>query len=106
MNVQSSRRARAVSFLSAATAVGLLPLITPAQAIVGDAVVGNAYTFTAKIQFGDGAEARSCTGSLVDAQWVLTTASCFTGGTTELTVSKPVAKTTAIVGRTDLAAAG
>ncbi|WP_405195996.1 trypsin-like serine protease [Streptomyces anulatus] len=103
MNVKPPRRARAVSLL---TAVGVLSLITPAQAIVGDAVAGNAYTFTAKIQFGDGAAARSCTGSLVDAQWVLTTASCFTAGTTELTVSKPATKTTATVGRTDLAAAG
>lgn len=106
MNVQPSRRARAVSLLSAATAVGALSLITPAQAIVGDAVAGNAYAFTTKIQFGDGAAARSCTGSLVDAQWVLTTASCFTGGTTELTVGKPALKTTAIVGRTDLSAVG
>ncbi|NEB98590.1 trypsin-like serine protease [Streptomyces anulatus] len=106
MKVQPSRRARVVSLLSAATAVGALSLTTPAQAVVGDAVAGNAYTFTTKIQFGDGAATRSCTGSLVDAQWVLTTASCFTGGSTELKVSKPAAKTTAIVGRTDLAASG
>ncbi|MEU2072268.1 S1 family peptidase [Streptomyces anulatus] len=97
---------RAVSLLSAATALGALSLIAPAQAVVGDAVAGNAYAFTTKIQFGDGAAARSCTGSLVGAQWVLTTASCFTGGTTELTVGKPAAKTTAIVGRTDLSATG
>ncbi|MFJ4966787.1 trypsin-like serine protease [Streptomyces sp. NPDC088729] len=106
VNVQPSRRVRAVSLLSAVTTVGALSLITPAQAIVGDAVAGNAYAFTTKIQFGDGAAARSCTGSLVDAQWVLTTASCFTGGTTELTVGKPALKTTAIVGRTDLSAVG
>ncbi|MFC9178929.1 MULTISPECIES: FG-GAP-like repeat-containing protein [Streptomyces] len=106
MNIQPSRRARVVSLLSAATAVGALSLTTPAQAVVGDAVAGNAYTFTTKIQFGDGAAARSCTGSLVDAQWVLTTASCFTGGTTELKVGKPAAKTTAIVGRNDLATTG
>ncbi|MEV7906833.1 trypsin-like serine protease [Streptomyces anulatus] len=106
MNVQPSRRVRAVSLLSAATALGALSLIAPAQAVVGDAVAGNAYAFTTKIQFGDGAAARSCTGSLVDAQWVLTTASCFTGGTTELTVGKPGVKTTAIVGRTDLSATG
>ncbi|UPT46827.1 MULTISPECIES: trypsin-like serine protease [Streptomyces] len=106
MNVQPSRRVRAVSLLSAATALGALSLIAPAQAVVGDAVAGNAYAFTTKIQFGDGAAARSCTGSLVDAQWVLTTASCFTGGTTELTVGKPAVKTTAIVGRTDLSATG
>ncbi|MEU6955516.1 FG-GAP-like repeat-containing protein [Streptomyces sp. NPDC045714] len=95
-----------VGVLSVAAVAGALASSGPAQSVVGAAVPGGTYTFTSKITIGDRETGQECTGSLVDAQWVLTTASCFTGGTSQLTVGKPAVKTTVIVGRTDLSAAG
>ncbi|MGW7090484.1 FG-GAP-like repeat-containing protein [Streptomyces sp. NPDC054874] len=95
-----------VGVLSVAAVAGALAFSGPAQSIVGTAVPGGTYAFTSKITIGDRETGQECTGSLVDAQWVLTTARCFTGGTSELTVGKPAVKTTVIVGRTDLSAAG
>lgn len=77
MNLNPSRRVRALSLLAATAAVGALTLTSPAQAVIGDAVADNAYAFTAQIQIGAGETSRACTGSLVDAQYVLTASSCF-----------------------------
>ncbi len=105
MESRRSRTVRALALLSA-TALGALTLTSPAQAIVGDPATGSTYSFTAKIEIGEGDTKRACTGALVDAQWVLTASSCFTGGTTELPMGKPAVKTVATVGRVDLSAAG
>ncbi|MGW7090679.1 trypsin-like serine protease [Streptomyces sp. NPDC054874] len=101
-----SRRAQTAGWLSVAAVAGTITFSGPAQSIVGTAVPGGTYAFTSKIMIGDRETGRECTGSLVDAQWVLTAASCFAGGAGELMVGKPAVKTTAIVGRTDLSAAG
>ncbi|MFJ4967166.1 trypsin-like serine protease [Streptomyces sp. NPDC088729] len=106
MNLRPSRRAQTVGWFSAAAVTGAFVLSGPAQSIAGTAVPNGTYAFTSKIIIGDKETGRECTGSLVDAQWVLTAASCFTSGTTALRVGKPAVKTTAIVGRTDLSAAG
>ncbi|MER6122214.1 FG-GAP-like repeat-containing protein [Streptomyces sp. NPDC001795] len=50
----------------------------PAQSVVGDQVADGADQFTVKLHIAYGADnERSCSGTLVDAQWVLTAASCF-----------------------------
>ncbi|MFC5802333.1 FG-GAP-like repeat-containing protein, partial [Streptomyces formicae] len=49
---------------------------------------------------------RACSAVLVDAQWLLTAASCFTGGLTELAPGKPAEKTVATIGRADLTGTG
>ncbi|MET9808730.1 FG-GAP-like repeat-containing protein [Streptomyces halstedii] len=105
MSVSPSRRVRAVSLLAATAAAGALTLTTPAQAVIGDAVADNAYAFTAKIQIGDGDTSRACTGSLVDAHYVLTASSCFAAAgqpAFPIPAGAPAEKATATIGRTDL----
>ncbi|MEU2468852.1 trypsin-like serine protease [Streptomyces sp. NPDC012486] len=46
--------------------------------MTGDAVPDSTYAFTAKIEVGD--KNSSCTGALVDAQYILTASSCFAAG--------------------------
>ncbi|WP_329421267.1 FG-GAP-like repeat-containing protein [Streptomyces sp. NBC_01693] len=105
MILRPSRRVRAISLLAATAATGALTLTTPAQAVIGDAVADSAYAFTAKIQIGEGDTSRACSGSLVDAQYVLTASSCFvTAGQPAFPIAAgaPAEKATATIGRTDL----
>jgi V8-like Glu-specific endopeptidase len=101
----SGRRPRAVlatSLLATAMAAGLLA-VSPAQAVVGDPVKDGAYTFAAKIDIGG---VRACSGTLINNQWVLTAASCFAedpGQAAALPAGPPARKSTAVIGRTDLA---
>ncbi|MFJ1614135.1 FG-GAP-like repeat-containing protein [Streptomyces sp. NPDC088251] len=102
MPVRPPRRVQAMALLAATAAVGALTIVTPAQAVVGETVADNTYTFTAKIDVGG---KRACTGSLVDAQWVLTASSCFAADPQQpfpIPAGAPAEKTTAIIGRTDL----
>ncbi|MEV7867828.1 FG-GAP-like repeat-containing protein [Streptomyces sp. NPDC088124] len=109
MHIRPSRRARFVALLVAATAGGALALTAPAQAVIGDTVADNTYTFTAHIQIGDGDTSRACTGSLVDAQYVLTASSCFAAPgqpAFPIAAGTPTEKATATIGRTDLTGTG
>ncbi|WP_206433876.1 trypsin-like serine protease, partial [Streptomyces sp. ADI95-17] len=102
MPVRHPRRVQAVALLAATAAVGALTIVTPAQAVVGDTVADNTYTFAAKIDVGG---ERACTGSLVDAQWVLTASSCFAAAgrpAFPVPAGAPAEKTTVTIGRTDL----
>ncbi|MEW2630124.1 FG-GAP-like repeat-containing protein [Streptomyces sp. NPDC048389] len=101
MPVQRSRSIRGMALLAAATAVGTLTVTAPARALVGDAVTDGSYAFTARVVVGDKA---ACTGTLVDAQWILTAASCFATDPQQPTgvpAGAPRERTTAVVGRTD-----
>ncbi|MFJ8980024.1 trypsin-like serine protease [Streptomyces sp. NPDC102282] len=105
MPFRTSRRVRAISLLAATAAVGSVTLNSPAQALIGDTVAANTYTFTAKIQIGDGDTARACTGTLVNNQWLLTAASCFADDPAQsetVTAGPPKLKSVATIGRTDL----
>ncbi|MFE8981186.1 trypsin-like serine protease, partial [Streptomyces griseus] len=106
VNIQSSRRGqRIVALAATATAAAALTLSSPAQAVVGDAVPNGSHAFTAKLDIGEGEAKRSCTGSLVDAQWILTASSCFAAAgqpSFPVPAGAPALKTTATIGRTDL----
>ncbi|MGW2255204.1 trypsin-like serine protease [Kitasatospora sp. NPDC001660] len=94
-----SRSLRA-GVLAAAAAAGALTTLTagPAGAVVGDPAADGAYTYTAKLAIGD--NLRSCTGALVDRNWVITAASCFSDDPAQpqaLAAGAPKWKTTATI---------
>lgn len=101
MSVRGSRAAWTALLLTITTGAGLLTA-TPATALAG---TDAGYAFTVKLDIGDEAHARACTGALVDAQWVLTAASCFADNPqqpTAIAAGAPALKTTATLGRADL----
>ncbi|MEW1551830.1 FG-GAP-like repeat-containing protein [Streptomyces tsukubensis] len=105
-----ARRPRA-AVLGAAAALLTSGLLTPtsAHATTGSATETGTHPFAAHLKIGDGATARACTGALVDAQWVLTDASCFAADpqkATTVTAGKPQWRTTATIGRADLSGTG
>ncbi|MFF9813607.1 S1 family peptidase [Streptomyces sp. NPDC014006] len=101
------RRAAVVSLVSAAAVAAGVLATAPAHAVVGDSPKDGSYAFTAKLDIGNGA--RSCTGTLVEQQWLVTAASCFAenpAAGTPVAAGAPRWKTTATIGRTDLNATG
>ncbi|MEU1075127.1 MULTISPECIES: FG-GAP-like repeat-containing protein [unclassified Streptomyces] len=101
MSSKSSRAAWTTALLAAGMAAGLLNA-SAATAIAGADAADGTYAFTAKLNIGDRA---ACSGALVDAQWVITAATCFSDGGKPVLAGKPEVKTTVTVGRTDLAQA-
>jgi hypothetical protein len=93
------------AILAAAVATSLLGGGS-AHALTGaEPVPVGTYGFSAKVYFGDvhSGDASSCSGALVDRNWVLTAKSCFAEGTAPVTAGAPGRPTTVVVGRTDLA---
>ncbi|MFE9614279.1 trypsin-like serine protease [Streptomyces sp. NPDC006012] len=105
MNIQHSRPVR----LALASALLTAPVIlaaAPAHAVSGTAASDTTYGYTARLDIGDGT--RACSGTLVQAEWLLTAASCFVDDPAAgLTVpaGAPKLRTTATIGRTDLSTA-
>ncbi|WP_370413869.1 trypsin-like serine protease [Streptomyces fradiae] len=93
--------------LAAVVAASGVLVATPVQALDGTAASDTSYAFTAKLAIGD--TLRSCSGTLINAQWLLTAARCFADDpSTGYTVAAgaPKWKTTATIGRTQLDSTG
>jgi hypothetical protein len=70
---------------------------TPAQAVAGGSPASDgSYRFVVKLDAGD----RSCSGALIDPQWIITLRSCFPESDTAPGAPKKAA--TATIGRTNL----
>ncbi|MER7466820.1 trypsin-like serine protease [Streptomyces sp. NPDC097981] len=78
MSASRPRPARMTGLLATATAVAAgLASAGPAQALTGPEAPAGQYASVVQLNVGDEANSRACTGTLVDARWVLTAASCF-----------------------------
>jgi hypothetical protein len=100
-------RLKRVSALVAALLAVPLALLTsaPVEAVTGSAATDNTYAFTARLEIGEGDTTRACSGALVDADWLITAASCFAddpAASLAVPFGAPALKTTATIGRTDL----
>ncbi|MFI5866490.1 trypsin-like serine protease [Streptomyces sp. NPDC051546] len=82
-----------------ATAVAAASLsAVPALAANGAEVPTGQRAYTAKLNIGDEANSRACTGVLVDSRWVLTAASCLAAKPGDpVPAGKPALKATATV---------
>ncbi|MFJ6783179.1 RICIN domain-containing protein [Streptomyces yangpuensis] len=98
MRVNGSRLAWAATLAATTVGSGLLTAV-PATALNGTDAPATGHAFAAKLTIDDRA---ACSGALVDAQWVITAASCFRNGSAPVPAGKPAVRTTVTVGRTDL----
>jgi Trypsin len=92
-----------VALIAAVVAVPLVVTATPVQAVTCTSDTSSSFAFTAPIKIGNWE--RGCSGALVNAEWLLTAASCFaTDPAISLSVPSgpPALRTVATIGRTDL----
>jgi hypothetical protein len=102
----SPRRLRPVLAALAAGAVLCAP-VPAAHAIVGTPTSAGSHAFAAHLNVGDGK--RACSAALIDAEWLVTAASCFAADPqsgTAPAAGKPALKTVATIGRTALSGTG
>ncbi|MEV6684487.1 trypsin-like serine protease [Streptomyces sp. NPDC051130] len=100
MLIPRPRLVRISGLLTAASVVSLalVPAGT-ALAVTGPEATAGQYASVVKLTLGEEANSRGCSGTLVDASWVLTAASCFaaTPGTS-VPAGQPALKTIATLG--------
>ncbi|GAA1968443.1 tachylectin-related carbohydrate-binding protein [Amycolatopsis minnesotensis] len=102
MSSNHSFRRRATALIALAiTATGVLAAPSASAISGGTPAADRSYRFVAKITVGE----QSCTGALVDPQWLLTAASCFADTPDQgfhIPAGPPRQRTTAVIGRTIL----
>ncbi|GAA4919339.1 trypsin-like serine protease [Streptomyces coeruleoprunus] len=99
-----ARNAGLAALTAALIAAPLALTATPAAAVTGIPEAEGSLAFTAVLNIGNGQ--RGCSAALVDREWLLTAASCFADDpavSLAVPAGAPKLKTTAIIGRTDLA---
>jgi hypothetical protein len=96
---------RLAALAVALTAGPVVMTAVPATAVTGPAAASSDTTHAYTAQIVVGAHDRGCSGVLVDAEWLLTAASCFAddpAASLAVPAGKPQRTTTATIGRTDL----
>ncbi|GIE82956.1 fusidic acid esterase FusH [Actinoplanes philippinensis] len=98
---------RALSVLTVGAAVAVTPWAA-VPALAATATTASAYGFVTKIEVGTpgAADARACTGALVRAEWVVTSAACFAQNGVPIADGAPPQATSVTVGRPDLSTTG
>ncbi|MFG5723015.1 trypsin-like serine protease [Streptomyces murinus] len=92
------RRAALTGLLATSLATGAFTAL-PAQAVTGSEAGKTTAAFTARIDIGSGD--RTCSGVLVESQWLLTSATCFAADGKPAD-GAPAKAAKATIGRTDL----
>ncbi|MER7176080.1 trypsin-like serine protease [Streptomyces mesophilus] len=105
--MQHSTRRPRLAALGAALAGGSLALCAvPASAVTGTPVADSDTTYAYTAQITVGPHDRGCSAVLVDAEWLMTAASCFADDpavSLAVPAGAPAKRTTAVIGRADLA---
>ncbi|MEU3923137.1 trypsin-like serine protease [Streptomyces sp. NPDC029004] len=102
--MQHTRPLRLSALATALLAGPVALCAAPASAVTGGtASADTTYGYTARLNIGD--STRGCSGTLIDAEWLLTAASCFVDNPAAglaVPAGAPKLKTTAVIGRADL----
>ncbi|MCX5374981.1 FG-GAP-like repeat-containing protein [Streptomyces sp. NBC_00091] len=95
----SHTRRRSAAWTGGAAAATVILMAGSASAVIGTPAADGQYTYTARINIGEGDSTRACSAALVAAQWLLTSAGCFADNPGDpVPAGKPKLRATATLG--------